>query len=256
MFLPRPAVFFLFLLIAALPAPVSAATGTEMGDAAPAGAYASAGERKLTEREVLILARILAGQGRRDEAVTLYRELMRRGRVREYRIEAAFQLAGIFMLEGSFRDAALLFQDILRMNPDLARVRLELARAYFLNGDYEDARLQFELLKGSGLPPEVQEKVDLFLTRIRRMKDWSVSLDLSLVPDSNINQASGGEEECIAFGGMLLCRPLDGEKGGMGLSAGGSFDQYLRFSRDFGLRNSISVQALEYEQGSFDDYQL
>lgn len=103
---------------------------------------------------------------------------------------------------------------------------------------------------------EVQEKVDLFLTRIRRMKDWSVSLDLSLVPDSNINQASGGEEECIAFGGMLLCRPLDGEKGGMGLSAGGSFDQYLRFSRDFGLRNSISVQALEYEQGSFDDYQL
>lgn len=257
MSLPRPVVVFLFLLLAALPASFSAATGTEVGDAAPAtGAYAPAGERKLTEREALILARILAGQGRRDEAVTLYRELMRRGRVREYRIEAAFQLAGIFMLEGSFRDAALLFQDILRMNPDLARVRLELARAYFLNGDYEDARLQFELLKGSGLPPEVQEKVDLFLTRIRRMKDWSVSLDLSLVPDSNINQASGGEEECIAFGGMLLCRPLDGEKGGMGLSAGGSFDQYLRFNRDFGLRNSVSVQALEYEQGSFDDYQL
>ena len=74
------------------------------------------------------------------------------------------------MLEGRFREASLLFLDILGRNPNLPRVRLELARAYSLNGDYEDAQLQFELVKGSGLPPEVQEKVDEFLTRIRRKK--------------------------------------------------------------------------------------
>ena len=53
------------------------------------------------------------------------------------------------MLEGRFREASLLFLDILRRNPNLPRVRLELARAYFLNRDYEDAQLQFELVKGS-----------------------------------------------------------------------------------------------------------
>ncbi len=248
--------FPLLLLLAALLAPLPAAEGAEREAPPAAGASAPAGEKRLTEREALVLARVLAGQGRRDEAVTLYQELIARGRVREYRIEAAFQLAGIFMLEGRFREASLLFLDILRQNPNLPRVRLELARAYFLNRDYEDAQLQFELVKGSGLPPEVQEKVDEFLTQIRRRKDWNIGFNVALVPDSNLNQASGGEEECIALGGMLLCRPLEKEQSGIGLGVGATFNHYLRFSRDFGLRNTISLNALEYEQNAFDDYQL
>lgn len=213
------------LLLVALLMSVSSAAGAERNGPppAPAGASAPAGEKSLTEKEALVLARVLAGQGRRDEAVALYRQLIARGRVREYRIEAAFQLAGIFMLEGRFREASLLFLDILGRNPNLPRVRLELARAYFLNGDYEDAQLQFELVKGSGLPPEVQEKVDEFLTRIRRKKDWNMNFSVALVPDSNLNQASGGEQECIALGGMLLCRPLEKKQSGIGLGVSGVF---------------------------------
>lgn len=251
-----PSRFPLLLLLAALLAPFPAAEGAEREAPPAAGASAPAGEKRLTEREALVLARILAGQGRRDEAAALYQELIARGRIQEYRIEAAFQLAGIFMLEGRFREASLLFLDILRRNPNLPRVRLELARAYFLNRDYEDAQLQFELVKGSGLPPEVQEKVDEFLTQIRRRKDWSIGFNAALVPDSNLNQASGGEEECIALGGMLLCRPLEKKQSGIGLGVGGTLNHYLRFSRDFGLRSTISLNALEYERNDFDDYQL
>ncbi len=251
-----PSRFPLLLLLAALLAPFPAAEGAEREAPPAAGASAPAGEKRLTEREALVLARILAGQGRRDEAAALYQELIARGRIQEYRIEAAFPLAGIFMLEGRFREASLLFLDILRRNPNLPRVRLELARAYFLNRDYEDAQLQFELVKGSGLPPEVQEKVDEFLTQIRRRKDWSIGFNAALVPDSNLNQASGGEEECIALGGMLLCRPLEKKQSGIGLGVGGTLNHYLRFSRDFGLRSTISLNALEYERNDFDDYQL
>lgn len=251
-----PSRFPLLLLLAALLAPFPAAEGAEREVPPAAGASSPAGEKHLTEREALVLARVLAGQGRRDEAVTLYQELIARARVQEYRIEATFQLAGIFMQEGRFRDASLLFLDILRRNPNLPRVRLELARAYFLNRDYEDAQLQFELVKGSGLPPEVQEKVDEFLTQIRRRKDWSIDFNAALVPDSNLNQASGGEEECIALGGMLLCRPLEKKQSGIGLGVGGTLNHYLRFSRDFGLRSTISLNALEYERNDFDDYQL
>ena len=251
-----PSRFPLLLLLAALLAPFPAAEGAEREAPPAAGASAPAGEKRLTEREALVLARILAGQGRRDEAAALYQELIARGRIQEYRIEAAFQLAGIFMLEGRFREASLLFLDILRRNPNLPRVSLELARAYFLNSDYEDAQLQFELVKGSGLPPEVQEKVDEFLTQIRRRKDWSIGFNAALVPDSNLNQASGGEEECIALGGMLLCRQLEKKQSGIGLGVGGTLNHYLRFSRDFGLRSTISLNALEYERNDFDDYQL
>ena len=246
------------LLLVALLMSVSTAAGAERNGPppAPAGASAPAGEKSLTEKEALVLARVLAGQGRRDEAVALYRQLIARGRVREYRIEAAFQLAGIFMLEGRFREASLLFLDILGRNPNLPRVRLELARAYFLNGDYEDAQLQFELVKGSGLPPEVQEKVDEFLTRIRRKKDWNMNFSVALVPDSNLNQASGGEQECIALGGMLLCRPLEKKQSGIGLGVGGTFNHYLRLGRGLGLHSVVSLDALEYEQNAFDDYRL
>lgn len=255
-FLFSPSRFPLLLLLAALLAPFPAAEGAEREVPPAAGASSPAGEKRLTEREALVLARVLAGQGRRDEAAALYQELIAHARVQEYRIEATFQLAGIFMQEGRFRDASLLFLDILRRNPNLPRVRLELARAYFLNRDYEDAQLQFELVKGSGLPPEVQEKVDEFLTQIRRRKDWSIDFNAALVPDTNLNQASGGEEECIALGGMLLCRPLEKKQSGIGLGVGGTLNHYLRFSRDFGLRSTISLNALEYERNDFDDYQL
>lgn len=257
MFFPRLfSRFLLLLLVAALLALISATESVGREAVQASGASASTGEKRLTEREALILARVLAGQGRRDEAVTLYQQLISYGRIQEYRIEAAFQLAGIFMLEGSFRKASLLFLDILRQNPNLPRVRLELARAYFLNKDYDDAQLQFELVKGSSLPSEVQEKVDEFLTQIRRKKDWTIDFDLAIVPDSNLNQSSGGEEECIAVGDMLLCRPLEKKQSGIGLEVGGTFNHYLRFSRDFGLRSTISLNALEYERSDFDDYQF
>ena len=211
---------------------------------------------KPTEQESLILARVYASQGRKEEAVALYRALIAHGRVQDYRTEAAFQLAGMLMQDGRFRDATLLYLDILNHNPNLPRVRLELARAYFLNRDYEDAQLQFELVKGGELPPEVLDKVDSFLTEIRRKKDWTFDFSLSPVSDSNINQGSGGKEECISLNGMLLCRPLEKKQSGMGLMIGGTVNHYVHFNRDFGLRSTIGLNALEYEGRDFDDYQL
>lgn len=214
------------------------------------------GKRRLTENEALLVARALLEQDRREEAADVYRQLLEHGRKREYRIEAAFQLAGMAMAQGRYREAISLYLRILNQNPNLARVRLELARAYFFNRDYDEAQLQFELVKGGGLPAPVQEKVEEFLTRIRRTKDWNASFGITLVPDSNISQASGGSEECIAFGGMLLCRPLEKKESGIGLSAGGTFNHYLHFTRDVGLRTTVGVDALEYERNDFDDYQL
>jgi hypothetical protein len=223
--------------------------------AAPSQTPETAAPASISAEEALLLANKLAATGNTEDAARLYEQLRQSANM-ALRHEAAFQLAGIFMLEGRFRDAALLYQDILNQAPDLPRVRLELARAYFMNKDYEDAQLQFELVKGGGLPPEVLDKVDHFLALIRRRKDWTFNFNLALVPDTNLNQASGGSEECVSFGGMLLCRPLEEKQSGVGLSLGGTFNHYWRFGRDFGLRSTVGLNILEHERSDFDDYQL
>ena len=83
-----------------------------------------------------------------------------------------------------------------------------------------------------------------------------MNFSVALVPDSNLNQASGGEQECIALGGMLLCRPLEKKQSGIGLGVGGVFNHYLRLGRGLGLHSVVSLDALEYEQNVFDDYRL
>jgi tetratricopeptide (TPR) repeat protein len=193
--------------------------------------------------------------GKQDDALALYAAILEQSRHAEFRTEARFQTAQIRMLQGNYREAAALYLDILNHSPGLARVRLELARAYFYNRDYEDARFQFELVKGGDLPPEVLEKADQFLALIRRQKNHEFNVDLALVPDSNISQASGGDEECVATIFGPLCRPLEKKRSGLGLNAGATLDHYLRFSRDFGLRSTVGLSALEYEARDYDDYQ-
>jgi len=212
--------------------------------------------RPLTGQEIIVLGQVLLAQVRLDEAETLYKALLHSGHETEFRLEAAFQLGQIHLARGQFRQAALYFNDILNLRPDLPRVRLELARAYFLDRSYQEAAFQFELVKGGDLPPEVQAKVDAFLEAIRRQKDWTVSFYLNPVADSNLNQASGGREECLDVIGLTLCRPLAEKAKGYGLGAGAQIDYFKRLGPDWGLKSSLGFSALEYERNTYDDYSL
>jgi len=212
--------------------------------------------RPLTGAEIILLGRGLLAQGRLDEAETLYQALLRSGHELDFRLEAAFQLGQIMLARGQFRQAALHFNAILNIRPDLARVRLELARAYFLDRNYKDAAFQFELVKGGDLPQEVLAKVNAFLEAIRRQKDWTVSFYLNPVADSNLNQASGGREECLDVIDLTLCRPLAEKEDGYGLAAGTQIDYFKRLGPDWGLKAGLGFSALEYERDTYDDYSL
>jgi len=213
-------------------------------------------ERSLTLEEVLSLAQALLVQGQLDDAEKIYRSLLQSSANESIRIEAAFQIGQILVYRGRYREAALYFIDILNHKPDLPRVRLELARAYFLDKNYPDATFQFELVKGGNLPPEVIVNVDTFLDSIRRQKNWSLDFSMNPAVDSNISQTSGDKEECVDIWGMLLCRPLDKKTSGIGLNVDANLDYFKRFSQDWGLRASAGINALEYSGSDFDDYSL
>ncbi|MCL1861255.1 MAG: surface lipoprotein assembly modifier [Proteobacteria bacterium] len=213
-------------------------------------------ERVLTPEEVLSIGKALLGLKRMDDAEKLFRSLLRSNASEDIRIEAAFQLGQTLVLRGRFREAALIYIDILNLKPDLPRVRLELALAYYLDKNYPDATFQFELVKGGDLPPEVIANVDAFLDRIRRQKDWTLDFSLSPVIDSNISQTSGDKEECIDVWGMTLCRPLDEKRSGVGLNINANLDYFKRFSQDWGLRASAGFSVLDFKGNAYDDRSL
>ena len=209
----------------------------------------------LSAKGALFLAQRLLEQGRTDDAETIYAAL-RESSGEEIRTEASFQLAHIRLRQGRTRQAIVLFNEILNRRPELVRVRLDLARAYFLDRNFEDAAFQFELVKGGDLPPEVLANVDHFLDAIRRQKNWTLDFGLSPVSDSNINQASGGREECIDTIFGTLCRPLRQKASGYGLTGNATVNYFWRFHQDWGLRATLGFHGTAYEDNEFDDYSL
>lgn len=113
-------------------------------------------------------------------------------------VEVLF-LGGLIAMENqSYGYAITQFQKILIQHPDIARVRLELARAYFLSGNDDGAQFHFERVLASNLPESVMTNVQFFLAQIRARRSWSVGFGFSILPDSNINQATSSQTVIIA----------------------------------------------------------
>ena len=210
----------------------------------------------ISDEQGLGLAAELFNAGQLEAAMQIY-NLLLQSRQQEISTEAAFILSQIYVGKEDYNQAIELLIGILNRFPSLARVRLELARAYFLNENWEDARFHFELVKGGkDIPPEVIANVDLFLQAIRRQKNWSLELGLGYVPDSNLNQSSGNTEECIATSLGLFCRELEDEKSGHGARLNVTGNYYWKLSKNFGIRNTLGIYLTEYGQSDYDDYIL
>jgi tetratricopeptide (TPR) repeat protein len=211
-------------------------------------------EMEITEAQGLALAGSLLKEGNLDQARPLFTRLAK-SEDKDIRSEALFELGMIFMVEKDYEYAIRFFLAVLGSNPDLTRVRLELARAYFLDRNFDEAAFQFRLVKGdSTLPPEVVENVDKFLEEIRRNKSWSVSSAFGIAPDTNRNNAAGDDVDCIlTIFGTMQCPAKDS---GVGLKLNTTFNHYARFTRDFGWRSTLGAYLTDYKGGRYDDYML
>lgn len=87
------------------------------------------------------------------------------------------------------------FSSILSSNPELHRARLELARAYYLSMDYENARREAQtVLDDPNTPVFVRTTLLAFLAQIdedqKKLEDrhqWTPSIYLGFMHDSNVN---------------------------------------------------------------------
>jgi len=109
-----------------------------------------------------------------------------------------FLLGTAALDSGHISESIMILQRTLDVEPDLSGARLELARAFFEQGDNEQARHHFNLLKQQSMPPRVAKVVDQYLTAIERKSSkyqskFIPSVSFNLGYDSNVNAATEDE---------------------------------------------------------------
>ena len=147
------------------------------------------------------------------------------------------------------------FRLILVNRPELIRVRLELARAFFLNGQDGLARRHFELVLAGGVPPVVAVNIRRFLNVMQTRKRFTGYFGAAVAPDSNLNAASESEIIYIdtAFGRLPFTREGDfGAQSGLGLSVWGGGEYQHPLGERLRLRVGADLAQREYGGGDFD----
>ena len=212
----------------------------------------------------LAMARALIRQGRFAEALGVLRP-QTRGREIDPNVLFLIGLAAVGAAqrpgvaqadrEALLDEAIASFRAMLVDRPGLVRVRLELARAFFLKGEDNLSRRHFEHVLAGNPPQPVAYNVRRFLSQIRARRRWSLHTGFALAPDTNIGATSDESIIYIDIGGQRLPFRRDAEElttSGIGLSlwTGGEYQYPL--DEGLRLRAGANVSRREYGGSRFD----
>ena len=214
-------------------------------------------------------ARALFNAGRFEEALAVLRPLTS---ARELSADVVF-LVGMSAIEASrhvpaddplrrevlLDEAILWLREMLVQRPELVRVRLELARAFFYKGEDALAREHFELVLAGDVPEAVSAKVREFLVRIRARRRWNAYLGASIAPDSNISGASDSETIFLNVGGVDLPFQRNEEDlatSGVGVQIWTGADYQHPVGDRLRLRVGVDAARREYAGSRFDETNL
>ena len=204
----------------------------------------------LTAEALIEAARAALAKGAPDDAEFLL-EGVRPG---EGNIDDLDFLHGSIALQkGEWQTAIERFRAMLARNPDLPRVRLDLAFAHFQAGEDGRAAHHFRLALGAkDLPPVVRMRALVFLDRIRRRKSWSITGSLALAPDSNINNATSATEvDLFGLPAQLSEDARETSGVGLNLNLGGGYEG--RISPDVRFRTTARLNTRTYGDSQFNE---
>lgn len=194
-------------------------------------------------------ARQLMSAGRLDEAEAA---LDHRLAVSLKDVQARFLKGMIAVARGDNRLAIRIFRSILIDEPDATRVRLELARAFYLAKEYGNAMRQFQFALAGNPPPEVVANIKLYIAAIRDAKSVSYNFGVAIAPDTNLNTGSSARE--VSLFGLPFDLSEDAkQRSGIGLALEAGAEWAPRIGKDKRLRLGLNGQRREYSGSDFDD---
>ncbi len=148
-------------------------------------------------------------------------------------------------------EAIAAFRRMLIDRPGLVRVRLELARAFFLKRDDRLAQRHFERVLAGSPPTAMATNIRRFLAEIRTRRRWTFRVGAALAPDSNIGAESG--ERIIYIFGLPFRRDrrrLTSSGVGLALWAGGEYQHPL--GERLRLRAGADILRHEHAGAKYD----
>ena len=149
------------------------------------------------------------------------------------------------------------FRAILAADPELTRVRLELARAFFLKRQDRLARRQFERVLAGNVPDPVVANINRFLAEIRARRRWVAYGGLALAPDTNIGAAPAQEARLIDTPfGRLPFTPDDKPTSGVGMAVWAGWEYQAPLGEAMRLRVGGDISRREYKGSRFDKMTL
>ena len=213
----------------------------------------------LSADPTVVRARALVVNERFDAALDILRPLDRDG---PHKVDILF-LAGLAAMgaaqareDDAERDALLdeaieALRDILHDRPELTRVRLELARAFFLKGEEDLSRDQFDRVLAGRPAPAVVANIHRYLGRIRARRRWSSYIGGSLAEDSNIGAVS--DSEYIHIFGLPFRRDEESRAtSGTGVVVWGGAEYQHPLTERLRVRAGTDLARREYGGSRFD----
>ena len=205
-------------------------------------------------------ARTLIQEGDYDQALLILRSLARE----HPKDTQVLFLTGLAAIEKSrhpdtreedryvlLDEAIGVLHTILIDQPNLERVRLELARSFFYKQEDRLARRHFERVLAGKPPPPVVENVLRFLAEMRARRRWSMYLGSTLKPSTNIGRNSNSEIINV-FGFPFRRDTAETEKSGIGLSIWTGGEYRLPLGDRLRLRIGSDAAREEYPGKRFD----
>ena len=157
---------------------------------------------------------------------------------------------------GDWESAIARFRAMLARDPELPRVRLDLALAYFQARQDGSAAYHFrQALGDDSLPPVARARALAFLDAIRRRRSWSLNGGIALVPNDNINAATSARLVQL-FGFPAQLSEDARQTSGVGVSAFVSGGYEARLSPDIRFRINTGLYTRTYEENQFNDRTL
>ncbi len=206
--------------------------------------------------QVIDQARKLLEQGNPKAAYALLLPLQSQ---RAGELEYDYFLGVAALDAGDPQQAVFALERVLAVNPNFLQARAEIARAYFVLGERQTARREFESVRAQSLPPEARATIDRYLSALAPQRtEVRAYIEMTGGWDSNVNSATGKSTIAIpAFGGAIATlNPLGvresswfgGLSTGVSLSHGLSDQWYLIGAASYAGKYNFDVDGFDTGQ--------
>jgi outer membrane protein len=166
-------------------------------------------------------------------------------------VARGFTEALILKRQGNLKAAAERMQAIVLAHPQYDRVRQELAHTYYLMGENEHAKYQFEVLSSSNQSPAFRSLYNNYIDAIDARRPWTLNGYISIAPSSNIT--NGVNSDTVFVGGVPLV-PGNKSKSGVGLNYGASGTYRFDLRDGVALAVGGSFDGTKYRDKDNDDF--